>query len=211
MSAALLPVGGAAGAVVSGTRWGNALNDYLKVESPSRLRIINNEKFTAMGISPELAKRYLDHPHFTPRHDTIIAEALNRLGGAQGRDLFLERALAAEDEVDANLFTNIAQILRGYHETVSPITSIQVVSGRLMVAQAKNGNAVVPLPIDYGMWTQAAERRADELKAKYQAPGFNGKFDLWLIGTVSPVAKQRLTARGMTVTEEIYKRVEIID
>ncbi len=210
VSVALMPVGGAAGAALSGVRWSNALNDLLKAEPANRLRIINEKKLEDMGIPKDLAKQFLDHRAFTPRHDTILVEALSRLAGAGGREKFLEAALRAEDEVDANFFTNAAQILRGYHETISPITEIQT-SLRLAVAQAKNGNALVPLPLDQLIWTQAADRRSQEVKSGYRATGFNGKFDLWLIGTASPLARQRLAERGMTVVEEVGKRVEIID
>jgi len=210
VSAALLPVGGNAGVVLSGMRWGRALNDQLKDEPAIRLRIINQKKLLDMGIPPDLATRFLDHPAFTPRHDTILVESLARLGSARGREKFLEVALEAGDEVDANFFTNVAQIIRGYHETVAPITAMQMV-GRLVVAQAGNGAALVPLPIDHCVWTKAAERRIQELKAAYQAPGSNTRFDIWLTGTVSPLVRQQLAERGMTVTEEVYKRVEIID
>jgi hypothetical protein len=210
VSAALMPVGGAAGAVLTGVRLSNTLNELLKKEPASRLRIINKDKLSAMGIPSDLAERFLDHPHFTPRHDTILVEFLSRLRGARGREKFLEVALGAEDEVDANFFTNAAQVMRGYHETVAPITEIRM-SGRLVVAQARNGNALVPLPLDYVVWTPAADRRSQEVKATYQAPGFNGRFDVWLTGTVSPLARQRLAQRGMTVAEEVGKRVEIID
>ena len=211
VSVALMPVGGAAGAAVSTVRFSNALNEHLKNEPASRLRIINGEKLTAMGISEDLAKRFLDHPRFSPRHDTIIAESLARLGSAQGRDRFLERALTADDEVEATFFTNVAQILRGYHESVAPIVDIQQVAGRLLVAQAKNGAALIPLPIDYVMWTPAVERRVNELKGKYQASGFNGTVGVWLTGKVSPLARQQLTAKGLTLSEEVGKRIEIVD
>ncbi len=211
VSAALMPVGGAAGAVVSSTRFSNALNDYLKAEPASQLRIINDGKLTAMGIPPDVAKRFLDQPHFSPRHQTILVEALARLGTARGRENFLEIALGAEDEVDANFFTNAAQIMRGYHETMAPISELQVLGRRLTVAQAANGNALIPLPLDYIIWTQTPDQRSQDVKAKYGAPGFNGRFDLWLTGMASPLAKQRLAERGMTVVEEVYKRVEIID
>ena len=211
VSAALMPVGGAAGAALTGVRWSTAVNDYLKAQPPPRLRILNEEKLTGAGVSPELVKRFLDHPNFTPRHDTIIAESLSRLGNAQGRDRFLDRACGADDEVDVNFFVNAAQVLRGYHETVAPITDIQLVGGRLIVAQSAKGNALVPLPIDYGMWTPATERRIEELRTTYRGAGFSGNFDVWLTGTVSPQTRQALTARGMTVAEEVRKRVEIID
>jgi hypothetical protein len=70
---------------------------------------------------------------------------------------------------------------------------------------------LVPLPIDHVVWTQAAERRIQEITATYQAPGGNAHFDVWLTGTVSPLVRQRLAERGMTVTEGVSKRGEIID
>lgn len=211
VSAALMPVGGPAGAVVSVTRWGTALNDQLKNEPASRLRIINEGKLAAMGIPKELAKQFLDHKAFSPRHDTILVEALSRVEGARGREQFLSLALLAEDETDANFFTAMAQIMRGYHESVTPIMEMAVVGGRLVVAQGQNGRALVPLPMDNVLWTAAADARSREVKAAYRAATFNGQFDLWLTGTVSPTAKQRFAERGMTVTEAVGKRVEIID
>ena len=211
VSAALMPVGGAAGATVSGVRWTNAVNDYIKAEPASRLRIINEGKLKAMGIPDDLAKRYLDHKAFSPRHDIILVEALAQMGGARGRERFVEAALAAEDEVDANFFTSMAQIMRGYNETVSPITEIQQVGGRLIIAQTRGGSALVALPIDSLLWTQAVDRRLKELKDKYRAAGFNGKLELWLTGRASALARKRLTERGVTVVEEVQKRVEVID
>jgi hypothetical protein len=183
----------------------------LTKEPANRLRIINAGKLKAMGIRPDLSKRYLDHKAYTPRHDTILVEALSRLGSVRGREQFLEAALAAEDETDANYFTNMAQVMRGYHETVSPITEIQRVGGRLMVAQTRGGAALVALPLDALLWTEGADKRSQEVKAKYRAAGFSGKFDLWLTGTASLLAKQRLGERGMTVTDEVGRRMEIID
>ena len=211
VSAALLPVGGAAGVALSTARWSNALNDHLKAEPANRLRVINEDKLKTMGISADVSRRYLDHKAFSPRHDTILVEALARLGGARGREQLLASVLVAEDEADANFFTNMIQILRGYHETVSPITDIQRVAGRVTVARAKNGNAVLPLPLDHLVWTDGADRRAQEVKSKYRPAGFKGKFDVWVTGTASPLARQRLAARGMTVVEEVGKRVEIVD
>ena len=210
VSAALLPVSGTAESVLSGVRWGQTLNEQLKDESATRLRIINQQQLLDMGIPPDLITRYLDHPAFTPRHDTIMVASLARLGSARGRGKFLEGALEADDEVDATFFTNVAQIMRGYHETVAPITALHMV-GRLVVAQAGNEAALVPLPIDYCAWTRATERWIQELQAAYQAPGGNIHFEMWLTGTVSLLVRQQLSKRGITVTEEVYKRVEIID
>ena len=208
-SVAMLPAG-AAGSVVSNVRLVNSVKNVLQQEPPARLRQINNEKFEKMGIPEDLRKRYLDSPAFTPRHDTIIAASLELLEGVAGRDAFLALAVTAQDEVQANIYMAMAQMLRGYHETVAPLTQISVV-GRLTVAQTKAGQALIALPVDRLIWTQRADQVSNNLKANYRAPGFNGTFDVWLTGTLSPLARQQLEQRGFKVVERVYTRIEIVD
>jgi hypothetical protein len=210
VSAALMPVGGAAGAALTGVRWSNALNDMLTKEPAPRLRIINEGQLSAMGIPPDLTKRFLDHQTFSPRHKTILVDCLAALGNARGREKFLEAALVADEEAEANFFTNAAQILRGYHETVSPIVEIQR-DVRLAVARASNGDAFIPLPLDYVMWTNGADKRSGEVKAASAAAGSQGKFEVWLTGKVSPRAQQELQGRGFAVAEEVGKRILIME
>lgn len=105
-SVAMLPAG-AAGSAVSNIRLANSFKNALKCEPPARLRIINNEKLEKIGIPEDLRKRFLDHPVFTPRHDTIIAANLEQMGGVAGRDAFLNLALRAEDEAHANFYMNM--------------------------------------------------------------------------------------------------------
>jgi hypothetical protein len=206
VTAATAPIGGAAATVLTMTKFGDVVGDYLKVQSPADLRVLNGKRLDEMKIPSALATRYLDHPHFTPRHDTILVEALTHLGGVQGREMFLETALGAEDEADANFYVNLAQMLHGYHGTVSPLSDIRRV-GPLLVARAANGRVFVPLPLDYGVWTERAERVSDQLKAA--APG--ARIDFWVMGAVSARAKQELTAKGIDTAELINRRIEILD
>ena len=208
VSAALLPVGGTAGAVVSGTRWSNALNDYVKTEPASRLRIIAEGKLAEAGIAADLAKRFVNQPRFTPRQSLIIAESLAKLGPApaRGREEFLEVAMNAQDEVEANFFATAAQILRGYHEAVSPITEVRM-NARVPVARAGNGAAVVAIPVDYLIWSPALEQRTQAL-ATATGPG---KVEAWLTGTASPLAKRRLGERGIVVVDRVGQRFELVD
>src|SRR5206468_498780 len=80
VSVALMPVGGTAGAVVTGTRWSNTLNDYLKVEPANRLRILAEDTLKEIGIAKDLVRRFIDQPRFTPRQDVMIALALPEIG-----------------------------------------------------------------------------------------------------------------------------------
>jgi len=208
-SAATIPISGPASSVLTGTSLAKSFNNILGTEPPSRIRNINEEKLRQMRASDEVAKRFLDSPTYTPRQSLLLVDALSRLGTATGRDAFLNASLVADDEVEANFFVNTAQILRGYHETRGPITSLTVVPP-LVVAQTKSGTAVIPFALDYGVWTANADRLSQKLKTSYRAPGFNSRFELWVTGTVSPKAKQELEKRGFTVMERVGSLFDMV-
>jgi hypothetical protein len=209
-SVGTMPISGTAGAVISVTGLSQSFNNLLKNEPPARIRNINETKLQQMGVAPDLAKRYLDHTAYTPRHDLILVDSLSRVAGATGRDAYLNASLAAADEVEANFFVNVAQMIRGYHETQGPITAITMIEA-LTVAQTKSGAALIPFAMDYGVWTANADKLSQHLKSNYRADGFNGKFELWVTGTVSPTAKQELQGRGFTVVENAGTRFDIVD
>ena len=140
----------------------------------------------------------------------VLVDSLSRITGATGRDAYLNASLAASDEVEANFFVNMAQLMRGYHETQGPITAITMIEA-LTVAQTRSGTALIPFALDYGVWTANADKLSQHLKANYRPDGFNGKFELWVTGTLSPTAKQELQGRGFTVVENPGGRFEIVD
>src|SRR5262249_57895969 len=113
--------------VLTGTSLAKSFNNILGTEPPSRIRNINEEKLQQMRVSDEVAKQFLDSPTYTPRQSLLLVDALSRLGTATGRDAFLKASLVADDEVEANFFINIAQILRGYHETHGPLNSLTII------------------------------------------------------------------------------------
>jgi hypothetical protein len=204
-SAAMLPAG-VGGTVVSNVRLTNSIKNVVQQEPSSRLRRLNDEKLEAMGISEDLRKKYLDHPSYSPRHDTILTQNLEALSGVAGRDAFLTLALSAEDEAEAQFYTQMIQILRGYHQTVAKLTAIKPVN-RFTVAQTAAGPVVIALPVDRLVWAERVDASAQRLKAEYQGT----KIDLWLTGTASPRAKQELESRGVAVTERVSTRVEVLD
>ena len=201
-SVAMLPAG-AGGAVVSNVRLANSVKNVLKEEPPQRLRIINDERLTKAGIPEGLRERFLDHPAFTPRHLTIICSNLDALAGVAGREAFLAVALEARDETDANLYTAMAQLLRGYHQTVSPLTAIARLN-RLTVAKTQAGRSFVALPADQLIWTDRVDQVSSFLAGE-------GKIDLWLTGKGSPRTLQQLESRAITVIENAASRVEVLD
>ena len=211
VSAVSMGASSSAVTVMSNLRLADSIGDALKAEPPSRLHIINMEKLQAVGVPDDLATRFLDHPNFTPRHDTVIAANLARLTNASGHAAFLETVLAATDEVGANFYMNMAQALGGYNDTVSRIEEITIIVG-LTMARAQNGRVLIPFPLDHGVWTKRGSEIANHLVTTYRAQtGFTGGFDFWVTGTVSPMARQGLAAMGITVTENVDEQLGMLD
>src|SRR6266436_8586537 len=101
-SAAMIPISGPASSVITATSLSKSFNNIVSTEPPSRIRVINEDKLKQMGISGDLAQRYLDQPVYTPRQQLILVDSLSRLGSAIGRDAYLNASMVAADEVEAN-------------------------------------------------------------------------------------------------------------
>ncbi len=213
VSVALMPFGGAGVLTVKYSRLSQQFNNLQKEEPPARIRQMIGEKLSAMGVSKDLAERFLDHLAFTPRHDTIIVESLTIMKGARGQDAFINLALTAEDEESANFFQAMAETMRGYHETVSPIKKITV-SGGLVFARAANGSVLMPFPLDHGVWSTRAESVVSNAltdNRKAYGSGQNETFNLWVTGTLTPLAKTQMGKLGINVTENVDTRIEFMD
>jgi hypothetical protein len=213
VSAALAPFGGPGFKAIKASRLSKQFNDLLKEEPAPRLRRINQEKLKAMGVSSELAAKFLDHQAFTPRHDTIIVGCLASLTYARSRHIFVQLALTAEDEESANFFQNMAETLSGYNERVSRIKDLTVTYG-LVFAKAENGSVVIPFPLDHGVWSERGEWVVKSAIGGYQkAMGTStpGNLELWVTGTVTPLAKQQFAQLGMKVFEDIDQKIEFMD
>jgi hypothetical protein len=208
VSAATTVASGGAVMAFSVARTADDLNEALRAEPPARLRIINEEKLRAMGIADDLAQKFLDHPAFTPRHDTLIVAALDNLDGVSGRGRFVELCLRAQDEVGANFFQNVADILVGYHRTAARLVEITPFLA-VAAATASNGRTVVPMAWDYAVFEQAVGKRLDHAVAEWAARGLPTAFDVWTTGRVSPRLKSEAEKRGFVVVENVESRIPV--
>jgi hypothetical protein len=208
-SAAMAPLG-TAGKVVTYSRLGKQLNDYLRELPPSKIRKYAYDKLAAMGVSKNDIKKFLETTTFTPRHTIVIVSNLMQLKNARGRDVFIRYATSASDEEQANFMMNIAETMRGYNEKVSPIRDIILNSG-LILASAENNSVMIPLPLDYGVWTERADKILNNIIKSYNAPKGKVYFELWVTGAVSPLAKQSLEKIGIKITEHIVEKIDFMD
>jgi hypothetical protein len=208
---AAIPYGG--GTVVGLSRMSQTageVNRLIRDESPSALRNLNERKLQAMGVDRSLTERFLNQTQLSPRHKTVIVASLERLSGARGRDAFINFASRASDESSANFMQNMAEILAAYQQTVSPIQ--EITAPGIILARAANGTVLIPFPLDYGVWTVRAEGVVKKTLASYKTSGRTpARFEFWVTGTVSPLARQQLEAQGVKVVEHMDRRIGLMD
>lgn len=208
---AAIPYGG--GAVVGLSRMSQTageVNRLLRDEPPEGLRNLNERKLQAMGMDRGLTERFLNHNQLSPRHKTVIVASLEKMSGARGREAVINFALNAHDEDSANFMQNIAEILAAYHQTVSPLRDLTAPG--VVMARAANDTVLIPFPLDYGVWTVKAEQVVKKTLAGYKSSqGTPARFEFWVTGRVSPLARRQLQAQGVTVVENLDRRIGLMD
>jgi hypothetical protein len=112
--------------------------------------------------------------------------------------------------VSAHVFTQMAETLRGYHQTVSPIRQSTVMAP-VVLAQAVNGSVLVPCPWDDGIWTRRADEHSSRILATYKGSKGAGAFEVWVTGTLARLARQQFTECGVKVVENVDARIDFVD
>lgn len=210
VTVATAPLAGPVIGTLKVTRLSSSLNDVLAQAPPTHLRRLNRDKLIAMGISEDLAKEFLDQPFISPRHETVITGCLAELKDARGRAAFLKLALQARDDEEATFYQHTAELLRAYHVTLSPIAEIVEVAG-FPLATAKDKSALLPIPMDHGVWQPRARIVFEAAMAKHRESGSALKPRLWITGTLSVRARRELVRIGFEVHEKVYQRFELFD
>ena len=199
-SAVLLPLGGAAGAVASGAQLGSALGDTIRDNGPADLRLLNQKTLTALAVPPELIQSFLDNPAFSPVHQTLLTQALGSLRGVEGLSVLLELAKAAADEDDARFFQRTAQLIAWLHQGSTPIARLVSLQG-FPICLARDGSVAVALNLSYASWNPLTDRF---ITALLKPQGLTPKgFKVFLSGSVSPLLRQQLEARGIAVIDRL--------
>jgi hypothetical protein len=186
------------------------LNRALEEYGPADLRLFNLRHLKAMGVRQELANKFLDHPFYSPRHQSMIVSCLEALSKAKRRDRFLTVALNAMSEEEALFYQQAAELLKGYNEQAAPIVEITTL-GRLPLGRSKERSILLPAPIDYAIWMQRTEALFDRLSSTLRHRKENLRIDLWATGTVSPRVRQELLNRGIVARENMVQQIQLVD
>ncbi len=180
-------------------RLGEILLDY----SPEDLRRLNRIEMAVMGIPEEAREAFIRHAWFSPRHQTVLVESLAALDLAAGRADFFEVAVRASSENDALFYQRVAEMMRSYHENVAPIERVIAFRGAV-AGYTSDRRLVVPLAIDYAVWTRPTAEFAQSLAAADFPDVEVEKTELLISGRLSPKARAHIEDLGLVVTERAF-------
>ncbi len=199
-SAALSLVPGAAGIAISATGMTQLTNEIYKTAAPADLRRMNREKLDGMGVRQEAVDHFMANVKFSPREQTEFVFALEKMPATKNRELFIELAALTNNRDMAFFRQRQAAMYADYHNTVSPIDSF-VAFGEFVGARTTQGNIVFIVPVDYFVWTESMANAVGAVDTIIgDMPSVQGK-ELMLAGTLSPQARNELTARRWNVSD----------
>jgi hypothetical protein len=206
VGAAMALIPGGVGLAVSASNTTRLLNDVMRASSPSDLRRMNREKLQAMGVSQDVADLFVTNTAYSPRRQTTLVAALDRMSGTADRHVFVRFSAAADDPEVAYFRQRQAEMYAGYHSHVTPIERF-VPLGQVVAGRTKAGALVVAAPVDYLVWTHSVAALAEGASDDAQALKGSKIKELWVAGKLSPLARKSLHGLGWTVREDGESRL----
>jgi len=189
-----LPIGGAAGIGLTLIGIDQTVDSLINDSSPDSLRKWNEQNLLKLGAKRDLIVQFLNHPWYSLRQATIITASLNKT--QTNPDLFLESANKALTEQDAKYFEQVAQLLAAYSHKVAPLQSLRLQDG-LLYAVDHNGVLVVPVSLDYAIWTAMVAQRVDGLAGLAGSDSNIKSVEIWTDGKASERVKAELSKRAI--------------
>jgi len=210
LSAASMVTGAAVLQAASGLHTLEQAKDLVNALPPSELSRRNREALRQMRVPDPITDRFLENRLLSPRHQTIIVEAMKALGAIPGRSAFIRYAARADSEDAALLFQEMAELLADYHRSVAPIQRLDVYLN-VPVAYTGQESALVLLPIDRLLWTERASEIATSLAQTLPKPQPVRKIEVWMTGDASDRARGELQRLGIALVEQAGQRLPLLD
>ena len=203
-----IPISGPAGLVLTGTSWSNTLGQVFRDHSPEDLRRMNRETLEEMEISEAIIDEFLQHPWYSPRHETLLVKALSELTEVKKRETFIQVALSAEFEEEAFFFQRLATMMAAYHHNVEPLDEIVTIDNRLVMGHTKEHTLVVMHSSARLSWdSEIGESDGSTVQTWKSKEHLVDNIVVWTSGNVTSRAAKHFAAKGLTVHEQAMDKI----
>jgi len=198
MSAAMMPVGGVVGIVISVSRLSRLFNEIFRNTPPTELRRMNYKKLQAMGVDEHLTDLFINNRVYSPREQTLFVFALEEMKRTANRDAYVKFAVTANNP-NLTFFRQLqAEMYAGYSRNVETIERF-VPFGGLSAARTRDNKLVFNVPLDHLVWTKTMARFIEAANFHVNQLGWVKSKQLWVGGTVSRLALEQLVKRGWRI------------
>ena len=110
--------------------------------------------------------------------------------------------MQADDEEGTWFYTRMALMLAAWQAHRSEVVEILGHDGILLFVSGL-GDLVVPLYVDYGVWSAASVAFFDTVERAVPPDRAGAPRVLWIAGSVSPRVRQELGARGWRIVTDV--------
>jgi len=172
-------------------------------KDPEELRKLLEKQIQELGASKEGSEAFFKNKVMTPTHWVRIVTALYAVK-AKGSDDYIDTAAGAKSEREAVFLSESAYMLQKLHAE-SPVEAL-LPDSRVMVARTKDGRALALLPGDYMPWTERLASGATDIGERTQKELGAKTREIWIMGELSPRAKQELKPLGWGFREKTFAR-----
>jgi hypothetical protein len=172
------------------------VSDLVWVMTPGDLHVGMEQRLKDLGVEQEPIDRFLRQEWFTDTIRLALVDSLVALGAGPGRPDVIDWALMAHSETQARFMAGSVAILARHHQMAGPISWMRVAG--TVLGETAEGAVVVPAAVDYVSWTE----RVANFAARHELTSAKAR-RLLLAGTLSPRARQELTARMWTIEEGV--------
>jgi hypothetical protein len=210
VGAASMVTGAAVLQAASGLRTLEQAKDLVNALPPTELSRRNREALRQMRVPDPITDRFLENRLLSPRHQTIIVEAMKTLGAIPGRSSFIQYAARADSEDAALLFQEMAELLADCHRSIAPIQRLEIYQN-VPVAYTAPGSAVILLPIDRLLWTERTSGIATGLAQTLPNLQPVRHIEVWMTGDASDRTRAALQQLGITLVEHAGQRLPLLD
>jgi len=204
--AAFMAIPGAVGVVVGYSGTADTTRTLVRDKTPPELDKMNRARLHDMNVVDPLAGMFLSSTSYDPQEKTLLVGALAGMTGVKDREIFVESA-AIDCEESVALFMRVrAEMMGQYFEKTGNVDRF-VSAGGVPVLLTKNGVILGIFPLDHVAWTAGfAKKEMGVSDAIQKMPGVKGK-ELWVTGTIDPVARKALEDGGWKVEDRVAEKL----
>jgi hypothetical protein len=151
-----------------------------------------------LGCDPNAVSQFLNDDDYSVTRRIGIASSMEALSGCKNVRYYINRILGAQTFEAALYYQRQIEMAEAYHLNVGRLVEVGYADG-MPVWTDSAGETIILAPIDILYWCPEAEARLAALKKSAGTKGVQ----LWITGTATEKAKEKVAAAGMKLKEKV--------